>query len=209
MIFQNREEAAKLLAAKLIEYKEDHPLVLAIPRGAVPMAQRIAEVLEGDLDVVLVHKLGAPEQPEFAIGALDENGHIHLASYIESFDIPYEYIDQEKAAQLAVLKERANLYRSLKPPIDPKNRTVIIIDDGIATGETLAAALKAIKAKHPAKLIAAAAVASREAFQNLQKFADKIVCLDIPEPFGAVGQFFLEFPQVSDEEVVTILKRKK
>lgn len=209
MRFKNREEAANLLAAKLIQYKGFNPLVLAIPRGAVPMAHIIAKALEGEMDVVLVHKLGAPDQPELAIGALDENGNIYLADYAKNWHIPEDYLVQEKTQQTEVLHKRGAIYRSLHAPIDPAGRIVLIIDDGIATGSTMAAALRAIRAKHPAKLMAVAAVASREAFDTLYELADDVICLEVPEFFNAVGQFFLDFSQVTDEEVIELLNRGK
>lgn len=208
MVFQDRKEAAQLLVDRLIQYKGQNPLVLAIPRGAVPMAHIIAQRLDGQMDVVLVHKLGAPSQPEFAIGAIDESGEVHLAPHAAEFGVQTSYFIQEKEAQLETLQKRGALYRSLHPPIDPKERIIIIVDDGIATGETMAAALRATRAKKPAKLIAATAVASSDAFKLIQKLADDVICLEVPIPFYAVGQFFVDFPQVSDEEIIMLLNQK-
>ncbi len=209
MLFRNREEAARLLAEQLIGYRGQNPLVLAIPRGAVPMARIIAEVLEGEMDVVLVHKLGAPGQSELAIGAVDEAGEIYLAGHAVELGVSKDYIAREKQAQMKRLQSRRAFYTPVRPPINPSGRVAIVVDDGIATGATMVAALRAVRAQKPSKLIAATAVASREALQMVRELADEVVCLDVPEIFYAVGQFFLEFPQVSDEEVITSLKQSR
>ncbi len=205
-MFKDRLEAAEKLAERLAHYKGQRPLVLAIPRGAVPMAKVIAERLGGEFDVVLVHKLGAPGNPEFAIGAVDESGHIQVSDYAKAMGIPEDYIHREAEAQIAKLRERRRRYTPVRPPIDPQGRIVIVVDDGVATGSTMIAALQAIRAKHPKKLIAAAAVAPPEAKQRIAPYADEVVFLETPEYFFAVGQFFADFSQVSDEEVVRLLQ---
>ena len=207
MLFRDREEAAQLLAERLIGYRGQNPLVLAIPRGAVPMARIIVEVLEGEMDVVLVHKLGAPGQSELAIGAVDEAGGIYLAGHAVELGVSEDYIAREKQAQMETLRSRRALYTPVHSPISPSGRIVIVVDDGIATGATMVAALRAVRTQKPSKLMAATAVASREALQTVRGLADEVVCLKVPEIFYAVGQFFLEFPQVSDEEVIAILKQ--
>ncbi|HUK57014.1 MAG TPA: phosphoribosyltransferase family protein [Nitrospiria bacterium] len=209
MFFKDRAEAAGLLAEKLSGYRGRNPLILAIPRGAVPMAEAIAEALDGDLDVVLVHKLAAPGQPELAIGSVDEKGHVYLGEYAGRLGVGDEYIVREKKAQMTVLRSRRARYTPVHPAVDPSGRVVIVVDDGIATGATMVASLRTVRARKPSKLIAATAVASREALPMIQELADEVVCLEVPEVFYAVGQFFLEFPQVSDEEVITILKRSR
>ncbi len=205
MPFQNREHAAHLLAKQLDKYRGQNPLVLAIPRGAVPMAKIIADSLGGEMDVVLVHKLGAPGEPELAIGAVDETGHVYLAENAYLFAISDDYINAEKQAQLETLRKRRALYTPLRPPLDPCGRIVIVVDNGVATGATLIAALCAVRAKKPAKLVAAAAVAPRETVRKIAHEADETICLEMPARFFAVGQFFEDFSQVSDEEVVAIL----
>jgi predicted phosphoribosyltransferase len=210
MLFQNREQAARLLAQKLANYKGQNPLVLAIPRGAVPMAKIIADALDGELDVVLVRKLRAPGYPELAIGSVDETGHIYLAELIRDFGIQDEhdkYIEEEKRIQLETLRRRRNLYTPVRPPISPANRIVIVVDDGIATGSTMIAALRAVRANNPAKLIVATAVAPLEALQRIEKEVDELVCLEAPPVFFAIGDFFEDFSQVSDKEVVAILQQ--
>ena len=205
MPFQNREQAAHLLARRLEKYRGQNPLVLAIPRGAVPMARIIADSLGGEMDVVLVHKLGAPGEPELAIGAVDETGHVYLAEYVHDLEISDDYINAEKQAQLETLRKRRALYTPLRPPIDPCRRIVIVVDNGVATGSTMISALRAVRARKPARLIAAAAVASRETLRKIASEADETICLEVPARFYAVGQFFEDFSQVSDEQVVAIM----
>jgi putative phosphoribosyl transferase len=205
MLFKNREHAARLLAQRLISYRGKNPLVLGIPRGAAPMAKIIAETLNGELDVVLVHKLRAPDQPELAIGAVDETGRVYLSDYVSEMGITEDYLKEETEQQLATLHQRRMMYTPLRPPIDPSGRIVIVVDNGIATGATMIAALRATRAKKPAKLIGAVAVAPPETVARLGKEADSIVCLKAPADFYAVGQYFEDFSQVTDEDVVEIL----
>ncbi len=207
MVFDNREQAARLLAQRLDAYKGKNPLILAIPRGAVSMGKVIAEELGGEVDVVLVHKLGAPGNPEFAIGSVDETGNVQLASYASSYGITEFYVEKEKQAQLETLRRRRAMYTPVRPPIDPANRIVIVVDDGIATGSTMIAALRAVRAKNPQKLIAATGVAPPDTLQRIGEVADEVVCLEAPANFFAVGQFFRDFAQVSDEEVIAILRK--
>ncbi len=208
MIFQNREEAARLLARRLSAYyRNKHPLVLGIPRGAVPMAKIIADALGGELDVVLVRKLGHPSQPELAIGAIDESGKVFYSDY--AYEIDEGYLEAEKRRQLEIIRNRRAQYTPHRPPIDPKDRIVIVIDDGIATGSTMTAALRAIRARQPKKLVVAVAVASSQAARAMREEADAMVCLKVPVEFYAVGQFFKHFEQVSDEDVIKILESQE
>ena len=207
MIFEDREQAARALAARLAAYRGRNPLVLAIPRGAVPMAKIISRALEGDLDVVLVRKLRAPGNPEFAIGSVDETGWTYLADYARQAGGSREYIDSEKAAQMEVMRERRASYTPIRPALNPAGRTVIVVDDGLATGSTMIAALHALRAKHPKKLICAVPVAPRDTLKKVSLYADEVVCLEAPEVFYAVGQFYRSFDQVSDEEVIAELRQ--
>jgi predicted phosphoribosyltransferase len=205
--FASRFEAAQLLAKRLEHYRGQNPLVLGIPRGAVPMAQVIAESLKGELDVVLVHKLGAPYQEEFAIGSVSERGDVHLSPEVELYGIEKSHIDREVTRQLDVLHRRRAAYTPVRPPISPAGRIVIVVDDGVATGWTMIAALRSVRSQRPAKLIAAMAVAPGRAVATMKQEADEVVCLATPASFYAVGQFFADFRQVTDEEVAEILAR--
>jgi putative phosphoribosyl transferase len=204
-LFLSREQAAELLAHKLIQYKGRHPLVLAIPRGAVAMGSIIANLLDGELDIVLTHKLCAPMNPEYAIGAIDENGWVYISPEAASAGISPSYLEQEKDRQLDSLKHRRMRFKSGKKSAAVKGRITIVIDDGLATGATMIAALHAIRAREPAKLICAVPVAPPDTLERVSQLADEVICLQIPENFRSVGQFYRHFPQVEEDEVIQIL----
>ncbi len=206
--FENREEAATLLAHTLEKFCGKNPLILGIPRGGVVMAQILAEQLEGEMDVVLVRKLRAPDQPELAVGAIDENGTVFMADFAQTLDLPPSYLDREIQTQLEILKERRRRYTPFNTRINPTGRIVVVVDDGIATGSTFQAALHFLRLQNPARLIAATAVAPAESLNHIRPLADEVFCLETPHTFSAVGQFFKDFSQVSDEEVEEVLKRK-
>lgn len=204
-MFKNRTDAARQLARRLGHLKGEHPLVLAIPRGAVPMAKLIAEALDGELDTVLVHKLGAPRNPEYAVGAVSEDGAVELSDHGRR--LSEDYIKREVDAQLQVLGERRRRYTPVRPPIDPAGRIVIVVDDGSATGATMVAALQTLRQRKPRRLIAALGVAPADTLRRIEAGADEVICLAAPAVFHAVGEYFSDFGQVSDEEVIELLRQ--
>jgi predicted phosphoribosyltransferase len=206
MPFRDREQAARLLAQELRAYKGQNPLILAIPRGAVPMGKILAEALDGELDVVLVRKLGAPGNPEYAIGAVSESGEVALRKSPDVEAIPPAYVEEEKKRQLEVLRQRRAICTPERPPVDPRDRVVIVVDDGIATGATLKVALTLVRKRKPRKLIAAVGVAPRSSLAEIRALADEVICLETPPMFFAVGEFFADFRQVDDREVLEILQ---
>ena len=204
-VFQDRADAARQLAAALQAYRGQHPLVLAIPRGAVPMAKAVAVALQGDFDVVLVRKLRLPFQPEVAMGSVDESGWTYLAPYAAS--VGAEAIATEKRRQMDTIRQRRAQYTPLRAPINPTGRTVIVVDDGLATGATMIAALHGLRQQHPARLVCAVPVSSPEALEKIRPLADEVLCLQVPLDFQAVGQFYRNFPQVDDGEVIALMAR--
>lgn len=205
MQFEDRIDAARQLAVALARYRGKNPLVLAIPRGAVPMGRLVAQELGGELDVVLVRKLGAPGNPEFAVGAVDEAGWTYIAEWAAEVGATQAYLADETSAQLATMRARRALYTPSRHPFDPAGRTVIVVDDGLATGATMIAALHSVRARHPARLVCAVPVASPDSLEKVRPHADEVVCLDTPPGFHAVGQFYRTFGQVEDREVVAAL----
>ena len=205
MRFRDRLDAAERLARALERYAGLDPLVLAIPRGAVPMGRIIARRLGGELDVALVRKLRAPGAPEFAVGAIDENGWTYLADHARAAGADDAYLERERAAQLATLRARRASYTPARAPIDPAGRVVIVVDDGLATGATMIAALHAVRARAPARLVCAVPVAARDSLEKVRSLADDTVCLHSPADFDAVGRFYDDFEQVDDATVVALL----
>jgi putative phosphoribosyl transferase len=204
-VFENRRDAALKLAQRLAAYKGKNPLVLGIPRGAVPMARLIAEELGGEADVVLVRKLGAPGNPEFAIGSIDESGWTHVAAYAASTGADARYLEGEKQRQLELMRQRRAQYTARRPVADPAGRSVIVVDDGLATGSTMIAALHALRQRKPARLICAVPIAPPDTAAKVAESCDELVCLETCEHFQAVGQFYRHFPQVEDDEVIAAL----
>jgi putative phosphoribosyl transferase len=207
MPFASREEAGKLLAAELIEYRGQKPVVLGIPRGGIVVAHEIARRLDGELDIVLAHKLRTPGQQELAMGSVAEDGKLFLNREVVGIvGVDEAYIQREKARQMAEIKRRIDLFRRVRPKVPLNERIVIVADDGVATGATTQAALWAARLEQPRKLIAAIPVGPEDTIVRLARDVDEMVSLRTPPLFSAVGQFYLRFEAVEDEEVLEILR---
>ena len=207
MVFKDRKQAGEQLAQKLVKYKGQDTLVLAIPRGGVVVGEEVARVLDSPLDVIVTRKIGAPGNPEFAIGAIGPYDQIFLnQEAIARYNIPKEYLNAEIGRQGVEMERREKVYREGKPPLGLKDKTVILVDDGIATGANVKVAVKSVKCQRPKKLILAVPVGPKETIEELKTQVDELVCLATPEIFYAVGQFYQEFSQTTDEEVMEILR---
>jgi hypothetical protein len=206
-MFQNREDAARRLAEALKGRKLSDPLVLAIPRGGVVTGAVLAREMGAELDVVLSRKLRAPGQPELAVGAVSEDGQVYLNHHArELLGAMEEYLAEERRHQMSEIARRKKLFRGVRPPAPVAGRSVIVTDDGIATGATMIAALQTIKTQNAREVIVAVPVASPDRLADVRRWCDDVVCLFAPEQFWAIGQFYEDFTQVEDEEVVRLLR---
>ena len=206
--FRNRRSAGRLLAERLLKFRGDHPLVLALPRGGVPVAYEVARKLDADLDLLLVRKIGAPHHPEYGIGAVvdGENPQVLVSrDILDRLAVPTGYIHNEAHKQLREIERRREEYLGGRKPVPIAGRTVIVVDDGIATGSTVRAALRAIRQKKPAKLVLAVPVAAADSILALQSECDEVICPVKPDPFVAVGAHYEDFDQTSDQEVRELL----
>jgi predicted phosphoribosyltransferase len=210
MLFQDREDAGRQLARALVKYKSRHPVILALPRGGVPVAAEVAESLEAPLDLILVRKIGTPMQPELAMGAVVDGEQpviVRNQDVIDLTGVSDETFDAVCKKELAEIDRRRERYLGNRDRADVQGQVAIIVDDGIATGATTLAAIQALRKREPKELILAVPVAPLDTLQRLHTEVDAIVCLDTPRDFGAIGYYYRDFRQVSDDEVIAILKR--
>ncbi len=208
-VFADRAEAGRELAERLLKYRTANPVVLALPRGGVPVAYEVAKALGAPLDVVVVRKLGAPSQAELGVGAVVDGDHpegIFNEDIIAELGISKEYLEHEINEQLKEVRRRETLYRGDRPRVELKGRTAIVVDDGIATGGSIRAALRGVRRKGPARVVLAVPVAPSATIQALRREADDVVCLSSPASFYAIGQFYRDFHQLGDDEVIRLLE---
>ncbi|MCP8315920.1 MAG: phosphoribosyltransferase [archaeon] len=209
-MFKDRKEAGKFLAEALSEYKDKNPIVLAIPRGGVVVAYEVAKALNAPLDLIIPRKIGAPNQPELAIGAVTEDGTTILnQDILHHLRVPDDYIKEEVRHQVEEIKRRMERYLGDKPRLSIEGKVTILVDDGVATGATIKAAIASIRKRKPALIVLAIPVGPPETIEELRREADEVICLMTPEPFFAIGQFYKSFEQTSDEEVIDILNKMK
>jgi predicted phosphoribosyltransferase len=208
MIYSNRSEAGKYLATKLPDYANRHDvIVLALPRGGVPVGFEVAKALNAPLDIFLVRKLGVPNYEEYAMGAI-ATGDIRVLNEdtVNYLDIPHEVIDLVAAREMKELKRRERAYRGNRSEPEVRVKTVVLVDDGLATGSTMRAAVEALRQKGPSRIVVAVPVSAPDTCDEYRMGADEVVCASIPESFYGVGEWYLDFTQTSDEEVRELLE---
>ena len=206
--FANRREAGAELASKLRQYAGQHDVVvLALPRGGVPVAFEVAEALDAPLDIFLVRKLGLPGHPELAMGAIASGGvRVLNDDVVRWYGIPARAIEAAAREEQAELDRREREYRQGRPLVDLRGRTVILVDDGLATGSTMKAALRAVRQRGPARVVVAVPVGAQASCEEFADLTEETVCARMPEPFSAVGQWYRDFSQTTDEEVRELLE---
>ena len=203
-MFENRREAGERLAKELLYLKDRNPVVLALPRGGVPIGVEVARALAAPLDLLLVRKIGTPGQPELALGAVIDGERMDFVvndDIMESLGLTIDFVRKHAVEEVAEIERRRRLYLTDRERVHVRDQTVVVVDDGIATGATVRAALRGIRRRDPAHLVLAVPVAPAETIDTLRKEVDEIVCLEMPYPFGAIGYFYRDFRQVSDSEV--------
>ena len=205
--FHNRRDAGRQLADKLTEYAgRSDVIVLGLPRGGIPVAHEVATRLKAPLDVFLVRKLGVPGHPELAMGAIAAGGvEVLSRDLIRDLGIPPVLVEQVAVRERLELERRDALYRGARRPAIVRDRTVILVDDGLATGSTMEAAILALRQQHPARIVVAVPVGARDTCERLRRIADEVVCVSMPEPFNAVGLWYEDFSQTTDDEVKRLL----
>jgi len=207
--FRDRHEAGRHLALRLLPHaNRRHTTVLALPRGGVPVAYEVAVVLQVPLDVFLVRKLGVPGHPELAMGAIASGGiRVINDRIVRELGVTQADLDRVAAMQAIEIARQETAFRGEQPPLNLAGRTVVLVDDGLATGASMRAAAEAVRAQHPARVIVAVPVAARETYEEFQRLVDEVACVATPEPFHAVGMWYEDFSQTSDEEVRSLLDR--
>jgi putative phosphoribosyl transferase len=211
-MFRDRQDAGRRLAAELLKYKDQNPIVVAVPRGGVPVGAEVARELGAPLDIVVVRKLGAPGQPELGLGGVsdgDQPRTIVNEELARMLGVSEEYLLREIRLQLKEVDRRQKVYRGGQPALNLSGRTVIVVDDGIATGGSIRAALRSIRRANPKWLVLAVPVAPLDAIEALRSEADDVVCLDARVSFGGVGEFYRDFRQTSDEDVIRLLEKAR
>lgn len=209
-MFADRTDAGRRLAQALSRFKHERPVILALPRGGVPVAFEVAKALDAPLDVLLIRKIGVPGQPELALGAVVDGDHPHLVinRHIAAMaDASDSYIAAQQAEKLKEIEQRRALYLRGRERVNPTDRTAIVVDDGIATGASMRAALQALRDRKVKRLVVAVPVAPRDTAEEMREIVDDWICLDTPDPFYAVGAFYRDFAQTTDAEVIDLLDR--
>ena len=209
-MFKDRLQAGRLLAEKLLPFEEDNPIIYALPRGGLPIAEEVAQKLKAPLDLILVRKLGAPGHEELAMGAIVDGAAptaILNQDVVAELSVPNSLIESAKESALEEIERRRTLYMKGHPAISPHDRTIIIVDDGLATGATMQAAVTAMRKAQARHIIVAVPVAPQEAVNDLSKVADRVIVLQTPRPFLSVGSWYESFPQLVDEDVTKAIER--
>jgi putative phosphoribosyl transferase len=208
--FKDREDAGRRLAERLVRYREERPVVLALPRGGVPVGYEVANALKAPLDVFIARKLGAPNQPELGIGAVAQDGlRVLNEGIIREIDISKEYIERIAAEETEEAERRLKLFRGERPEPEVRERTAILVDDGIATGVTTRAAIEALRRRDPRRLVLAVPVCAAHTAEALRKEVDELICLEAPSDLMAIDLWYRDFEQTSDEEVIELLERAR
>jgi putative phosphoribosyl transferase len=211
VVFANRMDAGRQLAARLEPLRGEAPVVLGLPRGGVVVAAEVARALDAPLDVIVVRKIGAPGRPELGLGAVtDGNEPVALLNedLVQALRVPHDHLAREVTTQLAEVRRRQDVLRGGRPPVDLRDRTAILVDDGIATGGTVRAAMRMVRKAGPRRLVLAVPVAPADTIAALADEADAVMCLAAPEEFVAVGRFYADFRQTTEEEVIELLAER-
>ncbi len=208
--FRDREDAGRRLAERLVGYRGENPVIFALPRGGVPVGYEIARSLGAPLDVFIARKLGAPDQPELGIGAIAQDGaRVLNERIVREVDVSEEYIERIAAEETEEAQRRLELFRGDQPEPEVRERTAILVDDGIATGVTTQAAIEALRRRNPRRLVLAVPVCAAQTAESLRQEVDELICLEAPSNLMAIGLWYRDFEQTSDEEVIELLERAR